>query len=141
MAPRQRTVNKKLHQREASRPSSSHKRANAKSLDSSNGASLGHRSRNGVGEHTASPFSPTRCNLLMYSSIFVLAMVCYVNTLGYDLVHDDVFAIQNNRDVRPGTPLRNLLWDDFWGKPMNDNSSHKSYRPLCVLSFRYYACT
>ncbi|XP_071791309.1 protein O-mannosyl-transferase TMTC1-like isoform X1 [Asterias amurensis] len=137
MAPRQRTVNKKLHHRETSRPSSSNKRVNAKPpSSSSNGASLGHRSQNGVEEHTASLFSTTRRNWLMYSSIFVLATLCYVNTLGYDLVHDDVFAIQNNRDVRPGTPLRNLLWDDFWGKPMSDNSSHKSYRPLCVLSFR-----
>eukprot|EP01047_Picozoa_sp_COSAG01_P091823 COSAG01_NODE_23334_length_819_cov_0.929167_1_plen_195_part_10 len=29
-----------------------------------------------------------------------------------------------------------LLSDDFWGEPMASPNSHKSYRPLTVLSFR-----
>lgn len=64
------------------------------------------------------------------------AVVCYGNSLWGDFVHDDVMAIRHNQDVRPDTPLRHLLVDDFWGKPMWDNTSHKSYRPLTVLSFR-----
>ena len=70
------------------------------------------------------------------SCIASLCVVCYWNSLFGDLVHDDVFAIVNNQDLRSETPLLSLLHNDFWGKPMSDPTSHKSYRPLCVLSFR-----
>lgn len=45
-------------------------------------------------------------------------------------------AIQKNQDLLPETPLINLFYDDFWGTPLTHSGSHKSYRPLCVLSFR-----
>uniref|UniRef100_A0A7M4FHX8 dolichyl-phosphate-mannose--protein mannosyltransferase n=1 Tax=Crocodylus porosus TaxID=8502 RepID=A0A7M4FHX8_CROPO len=51
-------------------------------------------------------------------------------------VHDDVWAIVNNPDMRPAAPLPALFADDFWGKRMADNTSHKSYRPLCALTFK-----
>ena len=79
------------------------------------------------------------CNLpkrLGYGVIAAASIACYLNSLEYDLVHDDVFAIKENLDVRPETPLRKLLRNDFWGKPMLSNTSHKSYRPLCTLTFR-----
>lgn len=48
-----------------------------------------------------------------------------------------MWAIVNNPDVRPGAPLRWAVFsNDFWGKGLADGASHKSYRPLCVLSFR-----
>ena len=49
-------------------------------------------------------------------------------------------AIQKNQDLEPKTPLINIFYDDFWGTPLTHSGSHKSYRPLCVLSFRlnYY---
>ncbi|XP_036721550.1 protein O-mannosyl-transferase TMTC1 isoform X1 [Balaenoptera musculus] len=63
--------------------------------------------------------------------------LCYGRSLQGEFVHDDVWAIVNNPDVRPGAPL---LWgifsNDFWGKGMAENTSHKSYRPLCVLTFK-----
>ncbi|KAJ7390333.1 transmembrane and TPR repeat-containing protein 1-like [Desmophyllum pertusum] len=73
---------------------------------------------------------------LQYGIIAFTSVVCYLNSLDYDLVHDDVFAIKENLDIRPETPLRNILSNDFWGKPMWSNRSHKSYRPLCALTFR-----
>ncbi len=33
-------------------------------------------------------------------------------------------------------PLAQIWIDDFWGEPMASANSHKSYRPLTVLSFR-----
>ena len=33
-------------------------------------------------------------------------------------------------------PLATLWADDYWGEPMGSANSHKSYRPLTVLSFR-----
>jgi len=65
-----------------------------------------------------------------------LAVLVYFNSLSGDLVHDDVFAIKENADVRPSSPLSNLLTNDFWGEPMASPTSHKSYRPLTVLTFR-----
>ncbi|XP_071478845.1 protein O-mannosyl-transferase TMTC1-like, partial [Diadema antillarum] len=68
--------------------------------------------------------------------IAVVSFVLFSNTLYADFVHDDVFAIKNNKDVLPSTALWKVFQDDFWGKSMSDNTSHKSYRPLCTLTFR-----
>ncbi|XP_031754523.1 protein O-mannosyl-transferase TMTC1 isoform X2 [Xenopus tropicalis] len=66
----------------------------------------------------------------------ILATLCFVRSVFGEFVHDDVWAILNNPDSRAETPLSSIFGNDFWGKAMNDNTSHKSYRPLCVLSFR-----
>lgn len=66
----------------------------------------------------------------------LLSVACYLNGLGGELVHDDVFALRDNQDLRPSTPISQLLADDFWGEPMTSPTSHKSYRPLTVLTFR-----
>lgn len=49
-------------------------------------------------------------------------------------------AIVKNSDLLPSTPWSNVLFNDFWGTPLTHSGSHKSYRPLCVTSFRinYY---
>lgn len=39
-------------------------------------------------------------------------------------------------DVQGGTKLLSLLKNDFWGRSMADVTSHKSYRPLTVLTYR-----
>ena len=66
----------------------------------------------------------------------VLVAVCYWNGLEGELVHDDIFAIKDNMDLRPSAPISGLFWNDFWGKSMSSNVSHKSYRPLTALTFR-----
>jgi hypothetical protein len=45
-----------------------------------------------------------------------------------------------NRDVLGETSLYRLFRNDFWGQDIALSDSHKSYRPLTVLSFRlnYY---
>ncbi|MED6278910.1 Protein O-mannosyl-transferase tmtc1 [Characodon lateralis] len=70
-----------------------------------------------------------------YAALLALCALCYSNSLQGEFVHDDVWAIVNNPDVRPGSSLRNIFSNDFWGKRMADNTSHKSYRPLCILTF------
>ena len=45
-------------------------------------------------------------------------------------------AIVKNPDLLPSTPIWNLAANDFWGTPLTHSGSHKSYRPLCVLTFR-----
>ena len=76
-----------------------------------------------------------------------VALVCavfgaclYVNTLDCGLCFDDVPVLKKNPDVATtNTSLHswiNLLRNDFWGTPMDDPDSHKSYRPLTVATFR-----
>ena len=81
-------------------------------------------------------FQPWIYRTAPYWTVGLLAVLCYCNSLYGDLVHDDVFAIKGNQDIRGSTPWIKLLQNDFWGKSMADNTSHKSYRPLTVLTFR-----
>ncbi|XP_048864478.1 protein O-mannosyl-transferase TMTC1 [Brienomyrus brachyistius] len=74
--------------------------------------------------------------LFRYIVLAAACALCYSNSLRGEFVHDDVWAITNNPDVRSGSSLRNIFFNDFWGKRMADNTSHKSYRPLCILSFK-----
>ncbi|XP_069905700.1 protein O-mannosyl-transferase TMTC1 isoform X1 [Oryctolagus cuniculus] len=80
------------------------------------------------------------CALARAGAVALLAgasCLCYGRSLHGEFVHDDVWAIVNNPDVRPGAPLRGGVFsNDFWGKGMAENTSHKSYRPLCVLTFK-----
>ena len=68
--------------------------------------------------------------------LVLLTLLVYSNSLGGDFVHDDVAAIVNNRDVTGGS-WTGLWTNDFWGLHIRDMRSHKSYRPLTVLTFRY----
>jgi hypothetical protein len=103
------------------------------------------------------PPPPPRHRHLAASSLLVAlaALAAYANSLGNAFVYDDFYAVVNNADVTPQpvglgggsggstttagplTPLRQTLRHDFWGQPMTSDQSHKSYRPLTVLSFRF----
>lgn len=62
----------------------------------------------------------------MFNLLFLLLFLCFYFSR----------AIQKNQDLLPQTPLINIFYDDFWGTPLTHSGSHKSYRPICVLSFR-----
>lgn len=69
----------------------------------------------------------------------LLAAVCwavYANNLDGAFCYDDNFAILNNADVRHDAPLWPVFRNDFWGQAIHKPDSHKSFRPLTVLSFR-----
>lgn len=71
--------------------------------------------------------------------IFVLVLAvafAYHNSLKCGFVFDDISAVKDNKDLRQNTPILNLFKNDFWGTPMDQERSHKSYRPLCVFTFR-----
>ncbi|RZB40253.1 DUF1736 and/or TPR 11 domain containing protein [Asbolus verrucosus] len=71
-----------------------------------------------------------------YVTISVAAFICYCNTLWGSFVFDDTEAIVKNKDVMPYIPLKEIFRNDFWGTDISLNSSHKSYRPLTILSYR-----
>ena len=73
---------------------------------------------------------------LGYLIVSFVGIACFWNALHCDLVHDDVFAIKDNADLKPDAPLTRIFSNDFWGRAMSSNKSHKSYRPLCTLTFR-----
>uniref|UniRef100_A0A3B4AVY4 dolichyl-phosphate-mannose--protein mannosyltransferase n=1 Tax=Periophthalmus magnuspinnatus TaxID=409849 RepID=A0A3B4AVY4_9GOBI len=79
---------------------------------------------------------PKLSPLLAKVCVGVLALLCFINSYDGEFVFDDSEAIVNNKDLRPTTPLSNLWRNDFWGSNLSSNSSHKSYRPLTVLTFR-----
>ena len=65
-----------------------------------------------------------------------LGLALYLNTLGADFCYDDSRAIKTNQDLLPETPWTHIFYNDFWGTLLTHSGSHKSYRPLCTLSFR-----
>lgn len=79
-----------------------------------------------------------------YALIFLLSVNVFWNSLSGQFVHDDIVAIIRNPDVNLAlihphsrdSSLFSLLKNDYWGTPMSSLFSHKSYRPLTVLSFR-----
>lgn len=73
------------------------------------------------------------------ATIALVGTVCYVNSLFGSFVFDDTEAIVKNKDVFPSTPLINIFKNDFWGTEVSLNTSHKSYRPITILSYRYVA--
>lgn len=73
-----------------------------------------------------------------FSVLLILTcVICYYNSLQCGFVFDDISAIKDNRDLRPHMPIKNIFLNDFWGTPIHKEQSHKSYRPLCVLTFRW----
>ncbi|XP_063783731.1 protein O-mannosyl-transferase TMTC3 isoform X2 [Pseudophryne corroboree] len=93
-------------------------------------------------------------NLKEIGILLCVVVVCYWNSLFCGFVFDDVSAILDNKDLHPSTPIKKLFQNDFWGTPMSEmdldpqgrylvlqksfgkERSHKSYRPLTVLTFR-----
>lgn len=80
-------------------------------------------------------FTEPSTNVSMYI-IVLLALICFYPTLNGDFVFDDSEAVVNNADVKLSTPLYKVFLNDFWGTRITHNASHKSYRPLAVLSYR-----
>jgi len=83
---------------------------------------------------------------MKHESVWSVAVVLLLGLLGaavfsnsvldVELVFDDIPALKENPDVH-GAPIEALWRNDYWGEPMGSPQSHKSYRPLTVLSFRY----
>lgn len=72
------------------------------------------------------------------SIVFLAGLAVYLNSLKCGFVFDDHRGILTNDDLDPKkTSVLELFLHDFWGGAMSRVESHKSYRPLTVLSYRY----
>lgn len=79
-------------------------------------------------------------NLPFYAASLILAavaFVCYLPSLEGDFVFDDSEAIVGNDDLKADVHWTDLFQHDFWGKRLASKHSHKSYRPLTVLTYRW----
>ncbi|XP_075887213.1 protein O-mannosyl-transferase TMTC4 [Nelusetta ayraudi] len=79
---------------------------------------------------------PKLAPLQAKATVALVSLLCFINSYDGEFVFDDSEAIVNNKDLRPTTPLSNIWHNDFWGSNLSSNSSHKSYRPFTVLTFR-----
>lgn len=79
-------------------------------------------------------------NMQMYSIVGIFGILVYLNSLPGHFVHDDLPAIVYNRDVLGTSSIFEMLLNDFWGMRMKLKESHKSYRPLTTLTFRWVQC-
>lgn len=70
-----------------------------------------------------------------FIAIVSLSCLPFLFTLDGDFVFDDSEAIVKNEDVTSDS-WTELFKHDFWGAQIKSNFSHKSYRPLTVLSFK-----
>ena len=98
------------------------------------------------------------------AALAALALAVYANTLHADFTFDDQFAVLSNADVldgargsatasppfpsdpstaewddRPARRASSLWRNDYWGQNLTSDASHKSWRPLTVLTFRLNA--
>ncbi|CAB3248432.1 unnamed protein product [Arctia plantaginis] len=69
------------------------------------------------------------------SVIVCLSSLPFLFTLNGDFVFDDSEAIVKNKDIT-SEYWTDVFNNDFWGANVKSNLSHKSYRPLTILSFR-----
>ncbi|CAI5451119.1 unnamed protein product [Caenorhabditis angaria] len=75
--------------------------------------------------------------LKQYFLIFALSFIFYSQNLFADFVYDDRPAILENDDVLSKTSWNEMLFEnDFWGNPIKNPGSHKSWRPLTTATFR-----
>jgi len=70
--------------------------------------------------------------------VAVAAVAIYLNSLGGEMIYDDGPVVVQNRDVVAPheVPVADVFLHDYWGADITHPSSHKSYRPLTILTFR-----
>lgn len=85
-------------------------------------------------EHLTLPTLTHRTASFLISTV---SLICYWNSCNGNFVFDDSEAIVSNKDLRPDTSFWKLFLHDFWGGTLTSNDSHKSFRPLTVLTYRW----
>lgn len=68
--------------------------------------------------------------------IIFMSVAPFLLSLQGDFVFDDTEAIVKNKDISSESWL-DCFSNDFWGTSIKSNHSHKSYRPLTIITFRY----
>ena len=74
----------------------------------------------------------------MKGAAVLIAVLCllFSNTLHNEFAFDDHLSIVRNADANGERPWGEMWRYDFWGQPIADEGSHKSYRPVTIFTFR-----
>ncbi|KAL0037384.1 hypothetical protein WJX79_005166 [Trebouxia sp. C0005] len=75
-------------------------------------------------------------NYHIYGTLLTFSLALFGNTWSAGFAFDDNFAVVNNGDVTGSAPLAEIWQHDFWGQQIRSDQSHKSYRPVTILSLR-----
>lgn len=69
----------------------------------------------------------------------LIALTAYWNdtALHGKFIYDDVASLKTNVVVNGQVPWNEVITRDFWGNPLKESRSHKSYRPITTLTFRW----
>ncbi|PAV87793.1 hypothetical protein WR25_26952 [Diploscapter pachys] len=91
-------------------------------------------------------FLPFVASILVYSNAFDaqfvyddrihLVSIIKLETRNHSIYTPSDAAIVSNADVTGQASIWEVFKNDFWGNPVANEGSHKSYRPLVTLSFR-----
>lgn len=78
--------------------------------------------------------------------IAIISFAVYVyplwraSSISEEAVLDEMYLLDTNRpnrDVQGISSLAEVFRNDYWGRPLAGASSHKSWRPMTVMSLRY----
>jgi hypothetical protein len=73
----------------------------------------------------------------LWTCIVAILAYCDDKALRGKFVYDDAGSVKKNVVVNGQVPLREVVTRDFWGTPMSQSQSHKSFRPVTTLTFRW----
>ena len=84
---------------------------------------------------------------LLLILVHVMSLILYAIPVLYAVQHHDGLPVldeahivtDNNADVNGRSSWEEVWKNDYWGRSMNADSSHKSWRPFSVASFRIFA--
>lgn len=86
-----------------------------------------------------SPFAKFSIRLLVHAFCIALYLIPILKENEYagPTLDEGHIMSNDNHDIHGVSSLRTIFSNDYWGRPMQSESSHKSWRPLTVVSFRY----
>jgi hypothetical protein len=73
----------------------------------------------------------------LWTALIALAAYWHAPALHGPFIYDDVASLQMNVVVNGQVPWTEVMTRDFWGHPLQESRSHKSFRPLTTLTFRW----
>ena len=74
----------------------------------------------------------------LYALLVALCVTAFYPSIFHEFTFDDHLAIESNPDVNGANSDVHSLWlHDIWGKDLAAQDSHRSYRPLLIMIFRY----
>jgi hypothetical protein len=73
----------------------------------------------------------------LWTCIVAILAYCDDKSLHGKFVYDDAGSVKKNVVVNGQAPLAEVWTRDFWGTPMSQSQSHKSFRPVTTLTFRW----